>query len=408
MHDNNKGRGHSRARIILVMVGVMVLAACSATERQSYHAAEAMEARIAGFDTIRTYLDAPLPVEGDPDEWMSPPGKKDINLLVISGGGAGGAFAVGVLAAWTKKGDRPDFDIVTGVSTGALIAPFAFLGRAYDDALANIYIGGTAEKLVEARFMGSGLFGTSLLKAEPLRQMVNRHMTRQMMAAIAAEHRKGRRLLVLTANLDSQRAVVWNIGAIANSGRPDGLALIRDVLVASASVPGVYPAVMIKAEADGRVIEEMHSDGGSVSQVLTLPEALLASPEGKKRPKGHHFNIYVIVNNALMPEFANTTNSTLPVIARAYAILIKSQTKSALMALYGYAQRTGMQFHVASIDRQIRYSMADPFNTSYMRAVYSLGYSGMIRGTLWKDRPLFTEPLQARSKQTRSGQALSR
>jgi hypothetical protein len=213
-------------------------------------------------------------------------------------------------------------------------------------------------------------------------------MTWSFLTRIAAEHRKGRRLLVLTTDLDTQRAVVWNMGEIAASGRMDSLSLFRDVLIASASIPGIFPAVRIKAQVAGRQIEEMHSDGGSASQVLTLPEQLIAEGGRLARHRNQKINFYVIVNNALMPEFSTTPDQTLPVMARAYSILIKSQTRASLLALYGYAKRTGAEFHLASIDRQIPYSVSDPFNTGYMRTVFAIGYSEMKGGRLWKDRPI--------------------
>jgi hypothetical protein len=146
---------------------------------------------------------------------------------------------------------------------------------------------------------------------------------------------------------------------------------------------------MIKAQAGNHRFEEMHSDGGSISQILTMPEVVMARPGNLKSSKFTNTNLYVIVNNALMPEFSKTTDSTIPVLARAYSVLIKSQTRSALMALYGYAQRTGMHFHVASIDRQLAYSISDPFNTDCMRSVFTLGNAGMMSGQIWKDQPVF-------------------
>jgi predicted patatin/cPLA2 family phospholipase len=300
-----------------------------------------------------------------------------LDALMISGGGAGGAFSVGVLSAWSAAKSRPQFDVVTGVSTGALIAPFAFLGSAYDDTLVNLYTSGVAEDLVRSK------------RADGLRRMIERFITPTVLQQVAAEHRKGRRLLVLTTNLDTQRAVVWNMGAIANSGRPYALALFQDIMVASSSIPGVYPAVMIKAESKGRHFEEMHSDGGSASQVLMLPQALLTSSTSLVTTKRQSVNFYVIVNNALMPEYATTPDKTLSVIARAYSIFVKSQTQSALTALYNYSKLTGARFHLASIDAQVPYSMLGPFNTNYMRAVYNLGYAEVVAGTLWRDSPVF-------------------
>lgn len=377
-----------RALTALVSVA-FILSACTQTLDRALDASEAENGSIAGYGEIRTYLDARLDeAPRDVRNWAPATRRNVFNALMISGGGAGGAFSVGILSAWSATRTRPQFDVVTGVSTGALIAPYAFLGSAYDDTLVHLYTSGVAEDLVQTKGP-VGLFGSSLLRAGPLRQMIERCITPAILQQVAAEHRKGRRLLVLTTNLDTQRAVVWNMGAIANSGRPDALKLFQDILMASASIPGVYPAVMIKAESQGRHFEEMHSDGGSGSQVLILPQALLTSSHRLVPTKQENVNFYVIVNNALMPEFAKTPDKTLPVIARAYSIFVKSQTQSALTALYNYSRLTGAGFHLASIDAQLPYSMLDPFNTNYMRAVYNLGYAEFVAGTLWKDKPVF-------------------
>ena len=366
------------------------LAGCLAPDRIAYGPKAAATASIEGFSDIRMYADTTRNLP-EARAWMPIPRHKEINYLVLSSGGAGGAFSVGVLKAWSDRADRPKFDIVSGVSTGALIAPYAFLGPAYDKALVDLYTSGVAKELVDADFLPKGLFGASLLKQKPLRTMVERYLTRDVLAIIAAEHRKGRRLLVLTSNLDSQRAVIWNMGAIAASGRPDALKLFRDIIIASASIPGLYPAVLIKARSGAQAFEEMHSDGGSASQILTIPEGWMANSDKGGWSKGLKFNMYIIVNNALIPEFSTTTNNTFAVMARANSALIKAQTRSALVATYIYAQRNGIRFRVASIDTQIPYSMTDPFNTDYMRAVYNLGYAKMASDSLWRDRPSFTE-----------------
>ncbi|WFU92176.1 patatin-like phospholipase family protein (plasmid) [Rhizobium sp. CC1099] len=365
-----------------------ILSGCMQTLDRALDAKEAEIASIAGYGEIRSYLDVRLDeAPRNTVDWAPAIKRSRFNSLMISGGGAGGAFSVGVLSAWSAENTRPKFDVVTGVSTGALIAPLAFLGSAYDETLIHLYTSGIAEDLVRSKRAG-GLFGRSLLRAGPLRRMVERVITPAILQQVAAEHRKGRRLLILTTNLDTQRAVVWNMGVIANTGRPDTLRLFQDIMVASASIPGVYPAVMIKAESGGRHFEEMHSDGGSASQILTFPQFLLTSST-RLASKRRSVDLYVIVNNALMPEFSVTPDKTLSVIARAYSIFVKSQTQSALTALYNYSKLTGAHFHLASIDVQVPYSMLDPFNTNYMRAVYNLGYAEFTAGTLWRDSPVF-------------------
>ena len=382
---------------VLVFVGLAALVATfdwfqgcdsriAATDRP-YDAAEAEKALIAGYGEIRIYRDDRI-TAGHVRDWTPATEPDGLDVLMISGGGAGGAFSVGVLSAWSATGTRPQFDVVTGVSTGALIAPFAFLGPAHDHTLVHLFTSGIADDLVATKFP-VGLIGSSLLTSAPMRRMVDDFITPAVLQQVAAQHRNGRRLLVLTTNLDTQRAVVWNMGAIANSGQPGALKLFQDVMIASASIPGVYPAVMIEAESGGRRFQEMHSDGGSTSQVLILPQAILASPTPLVPGKRQNVDFHVIVNNALIPEFAATRNRTLSVIARAYSVLLKSQTQSELAILYNYAKQTGARFHLATIDAQVPYSMLDPFNPGYMQAVFDLGYAGLTTGTLWKDRPVF-------------------
>lgn len=386
---SGKRKPYRAFALTLAILVSLTVSGCVTTARVAYTARDAAVAYIDGFENIRAYVDASRASLGDQAQWVPLTSAKTLNILCLSGGGSGGAFTVGVLSAWSDKQTRPVFDVVTGVSTGALIAPYAFLGSTYDTELSELYTGGQAKELIDARWMGTGLLGTSILKGERLRQMISKYITNGVLQQIAAEHRRGRRLFVLTTNLDSQRGVVWNMGAIASSGQPEALTLFRDVLIASASIPGVFPAVTIKAKSGSKQIEELHSDGGASTQFLGLPEAVLASPIKSNFPTKQRLNIYVVVNNALIPEFATTNNSTISVAGRSYATMVKSQTKQALLALYNHSQRTGSRLRIASIDQQIPYKMLDPFNTDYMRAVFADGYSQTVVGKVWKETPVF-------------------
>lgn len=375
--------------IWLVLIGcTFLLSGCATISRAPYTAYQANVAQIEGFENVRTFEGAAPGSLPNPGEWVTNTPGKDVRLLALSGGGSGGAFSIGVLSAWTQKGDRPQFDVVTGVSIGALIAPFAFLGSAYDDQLKNLYMSERTARFVDVDWRTAGIFGTSFLKGLALRQMVDEEITPAFLEKIAYEHRNGRRLFVVTTDLDTQRAVTWNMGAIADSGRPEAVNLFRDVLMASAAVPGVFPAVMIKARVGNSTIEEMHSDGGSSMQFFAVPEYAL-TVRSLHLPQAKRFHIYVIINNALIPEFDNVDNHTLSVMGRAYAVLIKSQTKQGLQALYNFAQRSKSELEIASIDQQVPYSMLNPFSETYMRTVYMLGYSRTLAGNVWKNRPIF-------------------
>jgi predicted acylesterase/phospholipase RssA len=198
-----------------------------------------------------------------------------INVLAISGGGSNGAYGAGLLTGWSDRGTRPEFTVVTGASAGALISPFAFLGSTYDPVLKKLF-SENGEELLQLDGLAA-LFGSGVFKTEPLKRLIARYVDAPMLDRIAIEYRKGRRLLIVTTNLDSQRTAVWDMGAIASSGAPDALGLFRDVLVASASVPGVYAPVLINVEGEGRRFEEMHVDGGVRANLLVVPESLLLS-----------------------------------------------------------------------------------------------------------------------------------
>ena len=197
-------------------------------------------------------------------------------ILALSGGGAEGAFGAGLLTGWTARGTRPQFTFVTGASAGALIAPFAFLGPTYDETLSSVFASGEMSNLLQFEGL-SGLLGTSLFKTAPLRDLIARHVGPEMLVAIAREHRAGRRLYVVTTNLDAQRSAIWDMGKIADSGDPSALELFRNVLTASASIPGVFSPVLIEVEGEGKQFAEMHVDGGVTTNVLIVPDAVLVT-----------------------------------------------------------------------------------------------------------------------------------
>jgi hypothetical protein len=265
--------------------------------------------------------------------------------LALSGGGADGAFGAGVLSGWTASRTRPEFTIVSGVSTGALMAPFAFLGPSYDDVLRWLYTSGIAESLVTSPNALNVLFGSSLFSSQPLRKLVARFVDRPLLARIAAEYAKGRCLAVVTTDLDAQRAVVWGMGRIASYGSPAALELFRDVLTASASSPVVFPPVFIDADANGRSIREMHVDGAVKAPVFTLPEAFLLS--NVQPESGLRLNVYMLINNQIYPDFQVVPDRSTDIAVHAVSTMIKDQIRSVIFRTYEFAQeRLGVQSHL--------------------------------------------------------------
>jgi Patatin-like phospholipase len=287
--------------------------------------------------------------------------------LVLSGGGENGAFSAGILKGWTAAGTRPDFAVVTGVSTGALIAPFAFVGPSYDGFLEQAYTGITAADIFEF-----GAKPDSLVDSWPLKLLIERHVTPQLLADVAEEHRKGRRLFVVTTNVDAQRPVAWNLGAIAAEGSPQARQLFRDVLLASASIPGLFPPVAIEAQANGRSFQELHADGGITTPFFLAPEPALFGRGRAERTRAPG-EAYVIINNQLAPEFQVTDRTLITVLGRSLSAAVKAGTRAAVMAHASYGQRNGIAMHFAAIDGRFGATSKAPFEQPYMRALFAHG-----------------------------------
>ena len=194
--------------------------------------------------------------------------------LAISGGGDNGAFGAGLICGWTAAGDRPAFKLVTGISTGALIGPLAFLGASHDSTLKEFYTNTSSKDILKKRNLLTALFNDAMADTRPLGRLLEKVLTQEMMDEIGAEYKKGRLFLVGTTNLDARQAIIWNMTRIAASGHPGALELFRSIMIASAAIPGAFPPVMIDVEAGGQKYQEMHVDGGAVAQVFLYPPAI--------------------------------------------------------------------------------------------------------------------------------------
>jgi patatin-like phospholipase/acyl hydrolase len=324
-----------------------------------------------------------------------------LTYLALSGGGANGAYGAGVLNGWTAAGTRPEFTFVSGVSTGALMAPFAFLGPSYDARLREVYTSGVAESLLDSPDLLNVVFGSSLFGSRRLRELIARYVDEAMSAEVAAAHANGRRLFVVTTNLDAQRAVIWDMGRIASSESPQARSLFADVLAASASVPAVFPPMLIDAEAHGKRFEEMHVDGAVTAPVFTLPDAfLLGSAPPLRRPR---LNIYVLINNKVDPDFQVVPNRAVEIGGRAASTSVKAQTRSVLFDTYAAARRNGFGFNLTFIDQDVPSSTSAGFDTAYMRGLFQYGFEKTRLGQLWVRKVPSDALVLARSKEGASG-----
>jgi len=366
----------------LAILAVSLLAGCSSLPRTPYTASDAASSRALDLGELRRYADEPASMflTTNVSSRAGP-----LSYLALSGGGADGAYGAGVLNGWTAAGTRPEFSVVSGVSTGALIAPFAFLGPAYDATLRDVYTSGVAESLLDTPSIVHALFGSGLFGNTHLRELVARYIGQDMLGAIAAEHARGRRLLIVTTNLDTQRTVIWDMGRIAAIGSPQALSLFRDVMAASASIPVVFPPMLIDAEANGHRFQEMHVDGGVTAPVLTLPEAFLLRNGAFAR--GLRMNIYVLINDKVERDFQLVPNSTIDIAARASASVTKTQIRSVLYETYDFARRNNFGFNLTYIDKDLPSPGSFGFETSYMRSLYQYGYDKAKAGNFWAKAP---------------------
>jgi Patatin-like phospholipase len=372
---------------------VAVLAGCAAAPRVPYTQQEQSAATIPGFPVARIWADDPTIASGRRSVVTRVPVLRPI-VLALSGGGANGAFGAGLLTGWTARGSRPQFTIVTGASAGGLIAPFAFLGPAYDETLRSVFASGEMADLLQSEGL-AGLLGTGLFKTAPLRELIARYVDATMLAAIAQEYRAGRRLYIVTTNLDTQRTAIWDMGQIAASGEPGALDLFRDVLTASASIPGVFSPVLIDVEAKGRRFAEMHVDGGVTTNVLIVPEAVLLSGT-PLFPSNAHLKVYVVMNGKLSPDFDVVTASTLSIVKRSFETSVRANTRNTLLASYQFMKSRNWEFNLASIDSSYPAPTSIEFDPAYMQQLFDYGYQRGRSGILWQPMPAELEPVRPR------------
>ena len=385
-----------RACLLLV---ALALPACSLARFPAPAAEQSEQAQILGIPNARFWIDrgssgllreiqdaaAREAVTLPPEQLLNRP---PANYLAISGGGDNGAFGAGLLVGWTASGRRPEFQVVTGVSAGALTAPFAFLGPAYDAQLKEVFTAvAPPDILLLRRFAGALLFGDSLADTGPLFRLIERHVNEDMMHAIAAEYRRGRLLLIGTTNLDMQRPVVWNIGAIAASGHPEAIGLFRKILLASASIPGAFPPVFTDVEIDGQRYQEMHVDGGAASQMFLYPASLDLSYRALDGVIRRDRTAYLIRNARMDPEWATTTRHLFAISRRSIATSIYFSGLNDVVRIFLTSQRDGVRFKLAYIDGAFGQDRPEAFDTECMRALFDHGYQRAREGNPWVDAP---------------------
>lgn len=314
--------------------------------------------------------------EADTRQAGQAPADGRFDLLALSGGGANGAFGAGIMTAWD---DQPAFEVVTGVSTGALIAPFVFAGRSFDPALTRAYTSGQTEGLLKSRGL-LALFLPGVFNPAPLRDLVLDNVDDALLRAVAAEHARGRRLYVATTSLDTQTQIVWDMGALATQDDVQSRLLFVNVLIASASIPGAFPPVPLTYEHAGREVSEVHVDGGTVANFLVAPEPLLLTDNLGSGGEGR---IWVLINGKPDPKFQVATLSPARIAARSFDTMMKAITRSDLASTAQFARANGMTMNVAMIAADVEEDSLD-FGRENMLRLYEAGQQAMRDGKAWR------------------------
>jgi hypothetical protein len=319
---------------------------------------------------------------------VGPDGIKVYNILAISGGGSNGAYGAGLLKGWSREGSRPVFKIVTGVSTGAIIAPFAFMGKDYDDDLEKHYTTMSTKDVMSPKgFMGP-LFGNSFASNAPLAKKIARMATDENLARIAAEHKKGRRLFVGTAELDSMRFVVWDMGAIAERGDKK---LFRKIILASAAIPMVFPPSVFDVMADGKKYDELHVDGGTLTQVFGVYKLLEGMQDAAAKlnidPSKLRAKLYIIRNGYMSPRYKKVSNELQSLAERSFDMIIDAQGVGDTYRLFVYSKKRGTDFNLAFIPPDYDGQPKEMFDPVEMRQLFDRGYKDAVTGYKWHKMP---------------------
>lgn len=320
----------------------------------------------------------------------SPENLPELSYLALSGGGQWGAFGAGILNEWTETGTRPVFAGVSGISTGALIAPFAFLGPKYDPVLTKVYTTYSTEDLLEPTILSGLVSGTALSDTAPLARIIAENVTPEFLAEVAEEHRKGRVLLVGTTNLDSGRPMIWNLGAIAATGHPDALDLFRNVILASASIPVAFPPVLIRVTGtDGRTYDEMHVDGGATSQVTFVsPSVPIKELTEEALGRNLRRHLYVVMNTDLIPPYGPISPRINKIGGASISALTRGSGIGDLYKLYLLAGRDDIGYSVGWVPSDIPCETAvETFDPVFMQCLYGVGQDLLRTGALWRDLP---------------------
>ena len=355
---------------------------------------------IVGMPDIRTDMDDPDPVvmqksliESFKQEgFVNPLGIKIYPVLAVSGAGANGAYGAGFLLGWSKEGSRPLFKIITGVSSGSIIALYTFAGKDYDGQLEKFFTKTSTKDVMRRKNIFSILFGDSIMSTAPLAKMISAMVDEKLMAKVAEEHKRGRRLFVGTVNLDAQEFVVWDMGAIACKGGPDSLNLFRKILMATTAIPLTFPPVYFKVISEtGEHYDEMHVDGATMRGIFFI-DRLTKNMEGAAKvfgidPSKYRPQIYVLSNTYMAPTRQRVEDSLAAISMRSLDTVVSAANSGDIYRLYAFAKKRGLDFNLAYIPDDFKPHPKDFFDTKEMNRMFKRGYNDAVNGYKWHKTP---------------------
>ncbi|MFA5117010.1 MAG: patatin-like phospholipase family protein [Candidatus Omnitrophota bacterium] len=387
-----------------LMAAIFFICGCASAPRHAIPRDSLGSARVYGMHDIRAVSGIPSDsikndfaklLEREKKEggfFFNSAGKQVFYMLAISGGGDKGAYGAGLLKGWSQSGTRPDFKIVTGISTGAIIAPLAFLGSKYDNELEEFYTKYSTKDIMRTPFpLIRFFFSNSVARTDPLERLIERYFDAEMLRQIAVEHNKGRRLYVGTTNLDAQRLVIWDMGKIASIGDDKSMKLFHKIILASASLPVAFPPVYLDVEAGGEIYDEMHVDGGITRQVFFLYDVLQGFDKAVKEKTPDvsriKYAIYVIRNGYVDPIYKQVPDKLFAIAERAVDTAINAQGVGNLYELYIFTKNNGGDFNLAYIPATYISQAKEFFDPVEMKKLFLLGFEEASQGYKWKKLP---------------------
>jgi predicted patatin/cPLA2 family phospholipase len=411
--------------LFIVAISIFIVGCAKTMVRNTLPANLEDQVKVVGFEDVRFWGDKDSPVLdkvaiGSIQKEVAAYGieelKKPVAYLAISGGGENGAFGSGLLNGWTASGKRPTFKLVTGISTGALLAPFAFLGSDYDKQLKEVYTTITDKDVYEKKSMVTAYWRDAIFGTEPLAEMIAKYIDQDVLDAVAGEYQKGRILLVGTTQLDAERLVIWDMGAIASSSNPEALDLFRSVLLASASMPVVFPPVFMNVTAGGAEYDEMHVDGGTLTEMMLYNEAIKPMTAHVKQAKAivgddeilkalmnRQRTLYIIRNDPVNPEWKSVKPRLGNIAGRAIGTLVKSHGEGDLYRIYVLTLRDNIDYNLASVPADFHAPSQGMFDQQYMIKLFNVAYDMAKNGYPWDKYPPGYQAVTDTSTQPEAG-----